>query len=47
LEEGGFDPENDLKLNADGLYEWASNKPCMHGKLKKIFRHGSQFLAYA
>jgi hypothetical protein len=32
-----FDPATDLGLNAEGIWEWASNKPEMHNEVRAYF----------
>lgn len=33
-----FDPHGDIRANADGLWEWASEKPAMHAGFVEFFR---------
>jgi hypothetical protein len=35
----GFDPRSDLRLNEDGCWEWASNKPKLHQWTYEYFFH--------
>jgi hypothetical protein len=32
-----FDPATDLRLNADGVWEWASDKPLLHQEVRNYF----------
>ena len=32
-----FDPYRDLARNGDGVWEWASDKPAMHGFIRRYF----------
>jgi hypothetical protein len=32
-----FDPNRDVRLNEDGVLEWSTNKPAMHGEVKQFF----------
>jgi hypothetical protein len=37
LKRHGFDPATDLRLNGEGVWEWASEKPELHGAVKAYF----------
>lgn len=37
LKRHGFDPASDLRLNAEGVWEWASDKPEMHHEVREYF----------
>lgn len=37
LQLGDFDPENDIFINADGIWEWATEKPLLHNSLQRYF----------
>jgi len=37
LSEADFDPESDLRINGDGIFEWASNKPALHSGVRNYF----------
>lgn len=37
LREHEFDPQVDIKLSSDGLWEWASDKPALHEAVRDYF----------
>jgi len=37
LKKTNFDPERDIKINKDGCWEWATNKPDLHRMVKEYF----------
>lgn len=37
LEEAKFNPDKDIKIGKNGLFEWASNKPKLHEDIKNYF----------
>lgn len=39
LERHDFDPQNDIRLGADGAWRWASDKPALHTLLRNYFQN--------
>ncbi len=37
MRRGEFDPAVDLRLNAEGVWEWASDKPALHREVRSYF----------
>jgi len=37
LSKNRFDPENDIKINKNGIWEWASDKPELHEEVAEYF----------
>jgi hypothetical protein len=37
LQRHHFDPATDLRLNAEGIWAWASDKPALHQEISAYF----------